>query len=129
MPVRLAHQSQAIQTVLSALQKDPRISRLYHPFVGNQQQQALAEKYLTGYGSLFAIDLKDTDFERLKTFVNALTLVTIGVSWGGFESFTCLYSKAITWRLFRKEACRQRTFACTLVWKSQHLLSKIFNKP
>ena len=48
MPVRLAHQSQAIQTVLSALQKDPRISRLYHPFVGNQQQQALAEKYLTG---------------------------------------------------------------------------------
>ena len=47
MPVRLAHQSQAIQTVLSALQKDPRISRLYHPFVGNQQQQALAEKYLT----------------------------------------------------------------------------------
>ena len=86
MPVRLAHQSQAIQTVLSALQKDPRISRLYHPFVGNQQQQALAEKYLTGYGSLFAIDLKDTDFERLKTFVNALTLVTIGVSWGGFES-------------------------------------------
>ena len=31
MPVRLAHQSQAIQTVLSALQKDPRISRLYHP--------------------------------------------------------------------------------------------------
>ena len=28
MPVRLAHQSQAIQTVLSALQKDPRISRL-----------------------------------------------------------------------------------------------------
>ena len=41
---------------------------------------------MTGYGSLFAIDLKDTDFERLKTFVNALTLVTIGVSWGGFES-------------------------------------------
>ena len=39
---------------------------------------------MTGYGSLFAIDLKDTDFERLKTFVNALTLVTIGVS--GFES-------------------------------------------
>ena len=31
MPVRLAHQSQAIQTVLLALQKDPRISRLYHP--------------------------------------------------------------------------------------------------
>ena len=55
-----------------------RISRLYHPFVGNQQQQALAEKYLTGYGSLFAIDLKDTDFERLKTFVNALTLVWWG---------------------------------------------------
>ena len=129
MPVRLAHQSQAIQTVLLALQKDPRISRLYHPFVGNQQQQALAEKYLTGYGSLFAIDLKDTDFERLKTFVNALTLVTIGVSWGGFESLALPVFKGNNLAAVQKEACRQRTFACTLVWKSQHLLSKIFNKP
>ena len=57
MPVRLAHQSQAIQTVLSALQKDSRISRLYHPFVGNQQQQALAEKYLTGYGNIIGLTL------------------------------------------------------------------------
>ena len=55
---------------------------------------------------MFAIDLKDTDFERLKTFVNALTLVlgSVGVA----LKVWCLYSKAITWRLFRKEACRQR---------------------
>ncbi len=79
MPVRLAHQSQAIQTVLLALQKDPRISRLYHPFVGNQQQQALAEKYLTGYGSLFAIDLKDTDF---RTFENICERIDAGHNWG-----------------------------------------------
>lgn len=86
LPVRMAHQTHAIQTVLDHLKKDPRISKIHHPYLAVGEQKKLADKYLSGYGSLFAIDLEDTDFTRLKAFVNALEVVTIGVSWGGFES-------------------------------------------
>ncbi|MGC6770353.1 trans-sulfuration enzyme family protein [Enterococcus sp. LJL51] len=86
LAVRMAHQTKAIKTVLDCLSKDHRISKIYHPYLAEGEQKQLADKYLKGYGSLFAIDLQDTDFDHLKTFVNALKVVTIGVSWGGFES-------------------------------------------
>lgn len=86
LPVRMNHLSNAIKTVLDAFSLDPRIAKIYHPYCGNSEQKKLAKKYLTGYGSLFAIDLVDEDFDKLKIFVNALEIVSIGVSWGGFES-------------------------------------------
>lgn len=86
MPVRMAHLSKAIVTLLDGLTTDSRIKKIYHPYVGNAQQRELADTYLTGYGSLFAIDLVDDDFDKLKIFVDALEVMSVGVSWGGFES-------------------------------------------
>ncbi|MGX7350361.1 cystathionine gamma-synthase [Enterococcus canis] len=86
LPVRMQHLSQAITTLLDGLAADTRIAKIFHPHCGNTDQQQLAQKYLTGYGSLFAIDLADESFDKLKVFVNSLSLVSIGVSWGGFES-------------------------------------------
>ncbi|WP_265459619.1 trans-sulfuration enzyme family protein [Enterococcus sp. HY326] len=86
LPVRMSHLSNAITTLLDELVKDPRIAKIYHPHCGSDQQKQLAKKYLSGYGSLFAIDLVDLDFEKLKIFVNHLNIMSIGVSWGGFES-------------------------------------------
>ncbi len=63
MPVRLAHQSQAIQTVLSAFAKGSANQPLISSFCRKSTTTSVSrKKYLTGYGSLFAIDLKDTDF-------------------------------------------------------------------
>ena len=50
------------------------------------EQKALADEYLIGYGSLFSMDMADDSFDKLKVFVNNLNLVSIAVSWGGFES-------------------------------------------
>ena len=86
LAVRMNHQHQAIIQVLDHLLKDHRIAKIFHPYCGSEEQKDLADKYLTGYGSLFAIDLVDEDFGKLKKFLNALEVVTIGVSWGGFES-------------------------------------------
>lgn len=86
LAVRMEYQSTSIKKVLSELNKDPRISHIFHPYLSDDYQQALANKYLSGYGSLFAIDLADDDFDKLKIFVNSLKIISIGVSWGGFES-------------------------------------------
>lgn len=86
LAVRMQHQNQAIRQVLDSLLEDSRIAKIFHPYCGSAAQKDLADQYLTGYGSLFAIDLADEDFGKLKKFLNALEVVTIGVSWGGFES-------------------------------------------
>ncbi|MDU5334901.1 aminotransferase class I/II-fold pyridoxal phosphate-dependent enzyme [Enterococcus sp.] len=86
LPVRMNHLDQSIRVVLNALSKDPRINQVYHPYLGDEDQQKLAQKYLSGFGSLFSINMVDDDFEKLTKFVNSLNVVSLGVSWGGFES-------------------------------------------
>lgn len=86
LPIRMNHLDHSIRVVLDTLSTDPRINRIYHPYLGNEDQHELVEKYLSGFGSLFSIDMIDDDFEKLKQFVNHLKIVSLGVSWGGFES-------------------------------------------
>lgn len=86
LPVRMKHFNEAIQIVIDGIKDDGRINRIYHPYVADAAQQELVKKYLKGYGSLFSFDLVDLDFDKLKVFVNSLEVISIGVSWGGFES-------------------------------------------
>lgn len=86
LPVRLKSQDQTVREVLEFLQKDERIETIYHPLCASSQQQALAQKYLKGYGSLFGCVLKDATPEIIETFVDSLQHFTLAYSWGGFES-------------------------------------------
>lgn len=86
LPVRMGYLNQSVKKVIDFLNSDSRVSKVFHPYCGNSEQQFLTKKYLTGFGSLFAIELKDDNFDKLKLFVDSLELISIGVSWGGFES-------------------------------------------
>lgn len=86
LPVRMNKFNDSIKKILDVLKEDDRIEKIYHPYVGDDYQKELANKYLSGYGSLFAIDLKDPDLDKLARFVETLKIFTLGVSWGGFES-------------------------------------------
>lgn len=86
LPVRMNKFNDSIKRILDVLKEDERIEKIYHPYVGDAYQKELANKYLSGYGSLFAIDLKDPDLDKLARFVETLKTFTLGVSWGGFES-------------------------------------------
>lgn len=86
LPVRMNQLDQSIRYILDQLINDPRINQIFHPYLGTQQQKELADKYLTGYGSLFSMDMVDDDFDKLKIFVDSLKVVSLAVSWGGFES-------------------------------------------
>jgi len=86
LPIRMNYLNNSVKKVIDFLSSDPRISKVFHPYCGNSEQQFLTKKYLSGFGSLLAIELKNNDFDKLKQFINTLELISIGVSWGGFES-------------------------------------------
>lgn len=86
MPARMRSFDESIKKIINHFSLDKRIKKIHHPYCGDENQKAIANKYLTGYGSLFAIDLADSDIDKLKEFVDRLKVFTLGVSWGGFES-------------------------------------------
>lgn len=86
LPVRLHAQEDSIKKVIAFMQKDERIEKIYHPLAANEQQKALAKRYLSGYGSLFGFVLKDANAKIIQTFIDTLQHFTLAYSWGGFES-------------------------------------------
>lgn len=86
LPVRLNSQQETLKDVISFLQTDNRIEKIYHPLCNGPKQQELADKYLEGYGSLLGVVLKDATPEIIKTFIDTLKHFTLAYSWGGFES-------------------------------------------
>lgn len=86
LPVRMEYHSNSVKKFIDAIREDERIHQIYHPYAGDDYQQSLAKKYLSGYGSLLSLEFVDEDFDKIKEFVNTLDYFSIGVSWGGFES-------------------------------------------
>jgi len=66
-------------------------------YVGHDSfpQKQLAEKQLSGYGSLLSFELDTDSLDEIKQFVNALHLFKLGVSWGGHESL--VYAPVISY--------------------------------
>lgn len=86
LPVRMKYLDQSVRQVIAFLQNDERIEKIYHPLCGDSTQKELAEKYLSGMGSLLGIVLKDADAKIIETFTDRLEHFTLAYSWGGFES-------------------------------------------
>ncbi|WP_245526913.1 trans-sulfuration enzyme family protein [Coriobacterium glomerans] len=86
LPCRMRTLECSVKVVIKFLENDPRIKKIHHPLCGDAWQRKLAVKYLDGYGSLLAIDFANPDLDRFEQFINSLQLISVGVSWGGFES-------------------------------------------
>lgn len=86
MPVRLKAHEETVKKVITFLQTQPNIEKIYHPLCASLEQQNLAKRYLNGYGSLLGIVLKNADTHIIETFVDSLEHFTLAYSWGGFES-------------------------------------------
>lgn len=62
------------------------VSKVNYPGLKSHHQFELVTKQMSGYGCLLSFELKTTEIEKIKKFVNSLTLFHLGVSWGGHES-------------------------------------------
>lgn len=86
LPIRMErHQRSGLQ-VAQWLSERPEIERVNHPGLTSHPQHALSQKQMRGYGSLFSIEFRPIEDDKIKRFVDSLCLFRIGCSWGGFES-------------------------------------------
>jgi len=77
------------------LEHHPKIEILRYPGAKSFDQKELAKRQMTGLTGLMSFRIKSDDLDKVKAFVNGLSLFQIGVSWGGHESL--IYAPAISY--------------------------------
>ncbi len=79
------HQENAL-ALAKWLSKRSEVERVIHPAIKGCPGYAIWKRDFTGASGLFSAVLKPVPLPTLKAFFNALKLVGIGFSWGGYES-------------------------------------------
>jgi cystathionine beta-lyase len=86
LPFRmLGHQENALK-VAEFLNDHPKVERVNYPGLPAHPDHQLAKSQLTGFSGLMSIELKEANFNAVKTMINKMKVFKIGVSWGSFES-------------------------------------------
>ena len=86
LPVRMEqHEANALR-VIDHLVEHPSVAAVHHPYAAPGPDAALVRSQLTGFSGLLSLELRDSSFEAVSRFVDALRVFRIGVSWGGYES-------------------------------------------
>jgi cystathionine beta-lyase len=86
LPLRLKAQEQSALQVASFLEGHPEVSCVHYPGLESHPDNALARRQMSGTSGLLSFELRQANFEAVKSFINRLKLFQIGVSWGSFES-------------------------------------------
>jgi len=84
LPVRLTRQCATAASLAAALAANRTVSAVHYPGLATHPGHAIAQKQMTGFGSLVSFDLGTR--ERADTFLGALSLVRQATSFGGVHS-------------------------------------------
>ncbi|MAN47494.1 MAG: cystathionine beta-lyase [Alphaproteobacteria bacterium] len=80
-----AHEAAGLE-VANWLTHRPEVAQVIHPALPTHPDHAIWKRDFTGACGLFSFILKDTPPEAVDKFIAALSLFSMGFSWGGFES-------------------------------------------
>ena len=86
LPMRLERINATAQTVITYLEKHPKIERVLYPLHPSFPQYTLAQKQMKGAGGLFTVVLKADSHAQIERFTYTLKHFLVAVSWGGHES-------------------------------------------
>lgn len=89
-----AHQEVAMQ-IATHLSTHNDVRKVYYPGLPSFDQYELGRQQMSGYSGLLSFELDTDDLAKIKSFVNALTLFKLGVSWGGHDSL--VYAPVISY--------------------------------
>ena len=73
-------------TIADWLASRPEVGRIRHPARPDHPDHALFARDFTGGSGLFAFELPGWDTARSERFLDALEIIGMGFSWGGYES-------------------------------------------
>ena len=86
LPLRIARQNSTAARVAGFLAHHPKVASVSYPGLPTHPQHSLAKAQMPGgHGGLLSFELKG-GFSAAQAFLNAMTLPTRAVSFGGFES-------------------------------------------
>ncbi|WP_327590827.1 PLP-dependent aspartate aminotransferase family protein [Nonomuraea sp. NBC_00507] len=86
LPVRMAAHQERGLAVAGFLADHPAVRVVNHPGLPSHPGHAVALRQMSGFSSLFSIELATESREEVAIFLDKLRHFRIGVSWGGFES-------------------------------------------
>jgi cystathionine gamma-synthase len=84
-PLRMEHHNRAGLQVARALEKHPKVEKVWYPGLKSHPDHAIARKQMRGFGSVISFLVKGKDRQTRK-FIDALELFLITPSLGGSES-------------------------------------------
>ncbi|MFD9943375.1 trans-sulfuration enzyme family protein [Nonomuraea sp. NPDC059023] len=86
LPVRMAAHQERGLAVAAFLDEHPAVRVVNHPGLPSHPGHVRAKAQMSGFSSLFSIELDTESREEAAEFLDRLRHFRIGVSWGGFES-------------------------------------------
>lgn len=86
LEMRMRHAQEAGLTVARWLSEQPEVLRVLHPAFPDCPGHAHWARDFSGAAGLFSIVLRPSPEEKVRAFIDGLSLFGIGASWGGYES-------------------------------------------
>jgi cystathionine gamma-synthase len=85
LAVRVAQQNKSALALATALERHPRVDRVYYPGLPSHPHHTVARELMTGFGGIVTFTVKGT-LDDVSRFVDACRIPRIAPSLGGVES-------------------------------------------
>ncbi|WP_042221893.1 trans-sulfuration enzyme family protein [Oceanobacillus manasiensis] len=94
LPVRMKQHQENVLAVIDYLKTKEEVVKINHPSVLTGESKEISDSQLQGYAGLLSFEIKYGNYKQIETFLNALSIIQIGVSWGGYESLIISFVKS-----------------------------------
>ncbi|CAN5576755.1 bifunctional L-alanine/L-glutamate racemase [soil metagenome] len=86
LPIRMQRVAETTEKVVSYLEQNDKVGKIYYPFLKTNPQYELARKQMKKGAGQFTIQLKTREPAKIEAFCNHLKHFLLACSWGGYES-------------------------------------------
>ncbi len=86
LPARMRQIQETTATVVDWLSQQSMVREIYHLGHASHPQRELVKRQMSGTTGLFSFRLRVDDLASAERFADALRLIRMAVSWGGYES-------------------------------------------